>query len=264
MKKCVLKNNILVLAFAGFATLAGCKSGYSLVEVEGSPIPVTAEYEAYPDMEAEEILCPYKLKVDSMMLPVIGHSAANLTAKRPESPLSNLIADVLRGAARPVVGREADVAVMNMGGIRNALPKGDITFGTIYEIAPFENALCLLTMDGATLEKLFEQIAAVGGEGLSGANLTINNGKIFESPQVNGKFIDPKKEYIVATIDYLAEGNDRLSAFREAKSKTVYKDKLLRNLLLDYVKEMQKKGKAVDAKVEGRIQMVEIITIRED
>lgn len=99
MKKCVLKNNILVLAFAGFATLAGCKSGYSLVEVEGSPIPVTAEYETYPDMEAEEILRPYKLKVDSMMLPVIGHSAANLTAKRPESPLSNLIADVLRGAA---------------------------------------------------------------------------------------------------------------------------------------------------------------------
>ena len=119
-------------------------------------------------------------------------------------------------------------------------------------------------MDGATLEKLFEQIAAVGGEGLSGANLTIDNGKIFESPKVNGKFIDLKKEYIVATIDYLAEGNDRMPAFREAKSKTVYKDKLLRNLLLDYVKEMQKKGKAVDAKVEGRIQMVEIKTIKED
>lgn len=264
MNKSVCKKGILVLALAGLGTLVGCKSGYSLVEVEGGCLPVTAVYETDPDAEAEAILRPYKLKVDSIMLPVIGYSAADLSARRPESPLSNLIADVLRAAAKPVVGRAADVAVMNMGGIRNVLPKGDITFGTIYEIAPFENALCVLTMDGATLEKLFEQIAAVGGEGLSGANLTIDNGKIFESPKVNGKFIDLKKEYIVATIDYLAEGNDRMPAFREAKSKTVYKDKLLRNLLFDYVKEMQKKGKAVDAKVEGRIQMVEIKTIKED
>lgn len=256
MKNLFLKNYVLVMAFAGLGALASCSSGYSLVEVDGGRIPVTAVYEEYPDAEAENILRSYKQKVDSMMLPVIGHSAATLIAERPESPLSNLIADVLRKSAASVIGKEADVAVMNMGGIRNALPEGEITFGTIYEIAPFENALCVLTMDGATLTKLFEQIAAVHGEGLSGAELAISqDGKLVEA-RVSGALVNPQKDYVVATIDYLAEGNDKMSAFREAKSKTQPKGMLLRDLLLDYVKQMKAKGKAINAKTEGRIKIV--------
>lgn len=255
--KNLLNNCVLVMAFAGLGALASCSSGYSLIEVDGGRIPVTAVYEEYPDAEAEAILRPYKQQVDSMMLPVIGRSAANLVAERPESPLSNLIADVLRASTKPVTGKEADVAVMNMGGIRNALPEGDITFGTIYEIAPFENALCVLTMDGVTLEKLFSQIAAVHGEGLSGAELVISQDGKLIGAKVNGKAIDPKKDYMVATIDYLAEGNDRMDAFRDAKTKTLPKGMLLRDLLLDYVKEMQAKGKAVSAKTEGRIKIVD-------
>ena len=105
------------------------------------------------------------------------------------------------------IGKPADVAVMNMGGIRNAMPEGEITFGTVYEIAPFENALCVLTMDGATLKELFGQIASVHGEGLSGAALKIDvEGNLLEA-KVNGRQIDAKKTYTVATIDYLAEGN---------------------------------------------------------
>lgn len=147
--------------------LASCSSGYSLAGVEGGRVAITDVYDRKPDAEALNILKPYQQKVDSIMSPVIGHSAKNLTAYRPESPLSNLMADVLRQAAVRAIGKPADVAVMNMGGIRNAMPEGEITFGTVYEIAPFENALCVLTMDGATLKELFGQIASVHGEGLS-------------------------------------------------------------------------------------------------
>ena len=67
----------------------------------------------------------------------------------------------------------ADVGVTNMGGLRTALPEGDITYGNIYEITPFENTLCIVTMNGVLLRELFENIAAVHGEGLSGACLEI-------------------------------------------------------------------------------------------
>ena len=190
--------------------LASCSSGYSLAGVEGGRVAITDVYDRKPDAEALNILKPYQQKVDSIMSPIIGHSAKNLTAYRPESPLSNLMADVLRQAAVRAIGKPADVAVMNMGGIRNAMPEGEITFGTVYEIAPFENALCVLTMDGATLKELFGQIASVHGEG---------------------------------------------EAFRRASSKIFPKDALLRNLLLDYVKQCEQKGQFVTSQVEGRIKV---------
>ena len=258
MNKNLIKNHWLVVAASGLLIgLGSCSSGYSVVSVEGGRFPMTEAYDVNPDARAEAILAPYKRQVDSIMSPVIGHSAATLTSQRPESPLSNLISDVLRRSASSIIGGEADVAVMNMGGIRNALPEGVVTFGTIYEIAPFENALCVLTMDGKTLIRLFEQIAAVHGEGLSGARLVItSDGKLVDA-KVGGKSVDPRKDYTVATIDYLAEGNDKMPAFRDAKSKTFPKDKVLRDLLIDYVKQCEEKGQFVTARTEGRIKVSE-------
>lgn len=253
MNDWIRKYGLGALIGTGLFLLEGCQSNYSLVSVEGGRVPITATYDECPDREAEELVQQYKDKVDSIMSPVIGYAAATLTAYRPESPLSNWIADVLRDGARQLTGKPADVAVMNMGGIRNSLPQGNITFGTIYEIAPFENALCVVTMDGATLETLFSQIASVHGEGLSGAQLVItSDGKLLEA-KVGGQNIDREKEYTVATIDYLAEGNDKMEAFRDARSKMVSKEHLLRNLLLDCVAGCEKEGKVIDARTENRI-----------
>lgn len=67
----------------------------------------------------------------------------------PESLLSNLVADVLKGAATQVLGKPADMGLMNMGGLRNILSEGEITCGNIYEILPFENSLCVVTLKGS-------------------------------------------------------------------------------------------------------------------
>ena len=233
--------------------LTSCTTHYAVIGIEGGRVPMTTLYDKDPDKEAVAIVERYRTTIDSIMSPVVAHAAKELKAYRPESPLSNLIADVLRQSAKPVIGKEADVAVMNMGGIRSEFSQGDITYGNVFETAPFENALCLLTMNGSTLQKLFTQIAAVHGEGLSGAHLTISkDGKLLKA-SVGGKAIDPQKDYTVATIDYLAEGNDKMPAFREAKTKQLPKGKRLRDLLLQYVEECERKGEFVDAKVEGRI-----------
>lgn len=253
MNEWIRKYGLKTVMGAGLLLLAGCQSNYSLVRVEGGRVPITAVYDEYPDKEAEKLVEHYKEKVDSIMSPVIGYATATLTAYRPESPLSNLIADVLRDGAKQLTGQPADVAVMNMGGIRNALPEGNITYGTIYEIAPFENALCVVTMDGATLETLFSQIASVHGEGISGAQLVITSDGKLEEAKVGGRKIEKDKEYTIATIDYLAEGNDKLEAFRDARSKQVSKKHLLRNLLLDYVAKCEKEGRVIQAETENRI-----------
>ena len=238
---------------AGMCLLGACSSSYSLVSVEGGRIPVSEVYDANPDEQAALILKPYQQHIDSLMKPVIGHAEAKLTAYRPESPLSNLIADILCESAALKTGVKADVGVMNMGGIRNLLNQGEITFSSIYEISPFQNALVVVTVTGDVLLELFEQIAAVHGEGISGAQLEISKDGKLLSAKVGGKEVDEQSEYRIATIDYLAEGNDHMEAFRKATEKTVPENAILRDLFIEYVKRCEAGGRPVTAKVEGRI-----------
>lgn len=252
-RKLMIKNYVKIGFLAGLFSLYACSSSYTVTGIEGGRVAMTEVYNKDPDAGAAALLRTYQLRIDSIMSPVVGHSAASLTSYRPESPLSNLMADVIKSSASRLTGESVDVAVMNMGGIRSSLSEGEITYGDIFEIAPFENTLCLLTMEGTSLQKLFEQIAALHGEGLSGARLVISKDGELLNATVGGKAIDPKAVYRVATIDYLAEGNDKMSAFLEAKSKTLPAHGLLRDVLLNYVKECEQKGKFVQAEVEGRV-----------
>ena len=96
-------------------------------------------------------------------------------------------------------------------------------------------------------------MAAVHGEGISGAKLIISEEGELLDAKVGGKNIEPEKEYQIATIDYLAEGNDRLEAFKRATAKIEPENATLRDLFIEYVKRCEAKGKAVDAQTEGRI-----------
>lgn len=248
-----MKKYVFYAILAGSLVLTACSSSYSLVSVEGGRVPMTSVYDEQQDQAAWRILQPYQDKIDSLMTPVIGHSARKLEAYRPESPLSNLIADILCQSAEAKLGTKVDVGVMNIGGIRNILNEGNITFGSIYEISPFQNALSVVVLKGADLMELFKQIAAVHGEGLSGAQLVISKDGELLSAKVGGSPVDPQKEYRVATIDYLAEGNDHMETFKNAVSKTEPQEAILRDLFIDYVKQCEAKGVFVNANVEGRI-----------
>lgn len=218
---------------------------------------MNSAFDKNPDLEAMAILAPYKAKIDSIMSPVIGRSAINMRAYRPESPLSNLVADILRETAAEYTGETADIGIVNIGGLRNDLPQGNITYGDIYEIVPFENSLCILTLQGEDLEDLFEEIAKVHGEGLSGACLEITEDGELVSATVKGKEIDEDKMYTVATINYLAEGNDGMPSFTKAKEMVCPQGATLRKVFLDYVARFTEQGKEVDAGLEGRIKLVD-------
>ena len=88
----IVKNSIKIVLLGGTLLLGGCASGYLVKDIEGGRVAMTAEYDKNPDRDAEAILQPYRRVVDSIMSPVVGHSARALEAYRPESPLSNLLA----------------------------------------------------------------------------------------------------------------------------------------------------------------------------
>lgn len=245
---------------AGFIFLSSCQSTrhstrttYKVVQAKGYRISMDSTFDKNLDEKAINILQPYKEKVNKQMNEVLGYAEMKMERSRPEALLSNLVADVLKNAATKYTGRPADVSLINIGGLRNILPQGNITIGHIFEILPFDNSLCIVTLKGSVLKTLFSEIAKAGGEGISGAHLIITTNGRLEAATVNNKQIDDTKLYTVSTIDYLAEGNGGMLALTENEGKICPDGETLRKLFIDFLKAQTAAGKHITAKIEGRI-----------
>ena len=237
--------------------IVSCKTHYQVVSIERSRIVVDARYDTHQDAEAVAFLAPYQHLIDSIMGPVVGYSAKFMQSHRPESELSNLLADIMVWAAKDY-NEQVDFGVYNMGGIRASLPEGKVTYGDILDIAPFENKIAFGTLSGAEVLELFSQMASHGGDGVSHAvRMVITKDGKLVSATLHGQEIDPKKDYRFATIDYLLGGNDKMLALK--KSRNIHspqeKENNSRFVIMNYFREMMKQGKKVDAEIEGRIQI---------
>jgi 2',3'-cyclic-nucleotide 2'-phosphodiesterase (5'-nucleotidase family) len=236
-------------------SLTACTSHYQLSQVSRSRIVVDSRYDRQPDAAAAAFLAPYKQKVDSTMSPIVGRAAHNMAAGRPESDLSNLLSDILIWAGKDY-GEKPVLAVYNMGGIRATITKGDVTIGDVLDMAPFENKICFLTLTGEKLTELFRQIASRLGEGVShGVVLTVSpDGQLLDA-RLNGQAIAPKASYRIATIDYLAYGNDGMVAFKDGTDRVMPSDEKnnVRYVIMNYFSNEMAQGREVSAKIEGRI-----------
>jgi 2',3'-cyclic-nucleotide 2'-phosphodiesterase (5'-nucleotidase family) len=197
------------------------------------------------------LVASYKTQLDIEMNVPVGVAARTLQKGYPESPLSNFTADAMLQVAETVWGG-VDFAVMNMGGLRSALNQGTVTVGNLYEVYPFENRLVLLELPGAAVRDLFDFIASNGGEGLSGTVNLVVRKRAVESLKINGKPLDVSKTYRVATIDYLAEGNDGMTAFRQA-TKVEDTRRQLRDWMIEYVKTLTENNTEINATIDNRV-----------
>lgn len=252
MKRQVTKL-FLGVALSGLLALGSCHSSYKLTKVDGEMIPIDSVWDKHPDARAVALLTPYKAKIDSMMYRVMGVSEMTMEKGHPESLLSNLVADVIRESAVQVLGKPADMGLVNVGGLRNTLSEGEITCGAIYEILPFENSLCVVTLKGASLRELFGNIAAKRGNGVSGVQLDITSDGKLIGGTIGGVPIEDEKLYTVVTIDYLADGNDGMEALIQATTRVCPERATLRQIFMDYVDRQTAAGKKITSHLDGRV-----------
>ena len=259
--KSIMKTTFRIFALGAVAVMAvGCTTHYQIAGVERSRIIVNNRFDNEPNVQGTAFLAPFKAQVDEVMSPVMGIAACDMAVARPESSISNLLADIMVWAGKNY-GEKPDFGVYNVGGIRAALSKGVVTYGDINDIAPFENKIAFTTLTGAKVLELFAQIAKRGGEGVShGVELVITSDGKFVSACLNGEEIDPQREYRAVTIDYIVQGNDGMSAFKDGTNTvSPQEDKdNSRFLIMNYFKAMHAAGKEVDAKVEGRITVCDL------
>ena len=222
---------------------------YALKSVVGGRVEITKGLVSKVDYD---LISNYKPAVDSLMSPILGESAVYMDASRPESLLSNWVADVMVNTAAEL-DWDVDMGLCNIGGLRSSMPKGEVTVGDIMSIAPFENTLCLLSVKGKDLLELLRQIAKSGGEGVSSSlRMVITSDGALMSTFVNGKKVRKNRIYNIVTIDYLAEGNDGMDALKHAVKRVDTKF-FMRDVLMNFIKRQSERGVLLDSKIEGRI-----------
>ncbi len=190
-------------------------------EFEYRLIPVTDRFAPEKlDKRMMAFIEPYKVKVDSVNSHVIGRSLYSLQNNSRVGGYTNWIADLtdsyghhvtdsLRAAGVDIA--PVDFAIMNVGGIRSAMPEGDVTEGQILSTFPFANRYVITRLKGSDIIDALKVAARKGGEAVS-KELTVTmtpEGEL-ENVYLNLQPLDPEGFYNVMTIDYLAQGNDDL------------------------------------------------------
>jgi len=241
---------LLPLAFFLCLYLIACQSHTHLVQSDTKYIAISNTQQA--DQDIEQMIAPYKEKMSAEMNTVIGTTTKMLTLMKPESSLGNWAADLVYQKTAQYVDVPVDFAILNYGGLRiPSIPKGEITKSKVFELMPFDNIMVAVAITGSELELLFNRAALGGGWPISSqVSMTIHKEKA-QNVLINGKKIDPKKLYYVATNDYLANGGDKCSFLKDNKKVTT--NRLFRNVIMEYIQEQTKAGKQIDANIEKRV-----------
>ena len=126
----------------------------------------------------------------------------------PESALGNLVTGAL------LESFAADVAIHNVtGGLRAALPAGELTFGDVYEMFPFDNRVVILELSGAELREVLRVQAGKrrGRAGIAGvrAAVTCRHGEAEVAiVRDSGEPVPDGQHLRVVANDFLATGGD--------------------------------------------------------
>lgn len=134
-----------------------------------------------------------------------------LTLKgNPESLLGNMFTDAV------LASFDGDISVHNVtGGIRAILPAGDITFGEIYEIMPFDNRVVILELTGAELRQIVanqlpREYRKAGFSGMRIAVSCENDVLDIDLELDDGRSVSNDDVLRVVANDFLALGGDSI------------------------------------------------------
>jgi 5'-nucleotidase/UDP-sugar diphosphatase len=183
--------------------------------------------EIRPEQDKEDkrvlnIVAKYKHKVDALFTEKVGEAEVDLdgeNVRKGGTNLGNLIADIIRQVSG------ADVTIINGGGIRASIKRGEIKVKDVYTALPFDNYIVAIKLTGKQIWEALEH--GVSGVEEEEGRFPQVSGIIFRySPSerrgsriketfIKGNPVDLEKEYIVATNDFLAVGGDGYKVFAE-------------------------------------------------
>jgi len=230
-----------ILNFCFLLLIFSCKP-LNISKIEGKRLNVDENLTA--NQNIENFIKPYREKVNRDLDSIISFAPETYSKSDGElnTAIGNLMADAVYNEGNPVffkrTGNSIDFVLLNHGGIRSIISKGNITTRTAYEVMPFENSVVVVAMKGNKVNEMMNYLArAKRAHPISyQLQLTLDKNNEIISATVNGKPINKNKTYYVATNDYLYNGGDGMDFFYPNEGLTVLNYKI-RNVLIDNFKK---------------------------
>jgi 5'-nucleotidase len=188
------------------------------------------------------LVSKYATLVAPLANEVVGSVTGDITRTNNtagESALGDVIADAQLAATSDPLFGGAVLALMNPGGIRadilhgqisgGELP-GEVTYGELFSVQPFNNVMTVMTCTGAQIEALLEQQWTTNTDGtIRQTVLQVSNGFSYTwnaagpvgsrvdpaTITIGGVPVDPAASYRVAMNNFLAGGGDGFSVFTQ-------------------------------------------------
>ncbi|MBN9237200.1 MULTISPECIES: 5'-nucleotidase C-terminal domain-containing protein [Phyllobacteriaceae] len=218
-------------------------------EASGNPIPLDKSVTPDPQVLAriKELGAP----IEELKAKQVGETTAAIDGSRDncrarECTMGNLVSDAVLDRVK---GQGVEIVFTNGGGLRASIKEGKVTMGDVLTVLPFQNTVATFKVPGKTIVGALEHGVSGVEEGkgqfpqVAGLKYAFdksapaNGGRVKSVEVMEGgqwKPIDPAKEYIVASNNYVRQGGDGYKLFVDAKDAYDYGPSL-EQVVADYV-----------------------------
>ncbi|WP_243299278.1 bifunctional metallophosphatase/5'-nucleotidase [Bacillus litorisediminis] len=231
-------------------------------EIELQPTVIEVDHTVPEDPEMKELADYYQNKLEEELGKTIAKletpllHGENHESRYQETNIGNFVAASYRAYFN------ADIGLMNGGGIRSSIEAGDFTLRDAYTILPFRNKIVLAKVSGKTIRAALEngvsKVETLGGGFLQVSGMSYSYrpsnpvGERVEEIFINQEPLDPNKEYLVALPNYIYNGGD---GYNFSGSETIVGEESARTdaeVLIEYAKSLE----VIRVEAEGRITVL--------
>ncbi len=202
----------------------------------------------------ESFVAPYRKRIDQVLDSTLAYAPEMLTKQdgRYNTSAGNLLADIILEQANPIfksrTGKNIDFVLLNHGGIRSVVSKGNVSARTAYEVMPFENSIVVVELSGKSVLKMVDFLMSSNrAHPIGGLQIILDKNDSLKSLLIQGSVFDENKNYFIASSNYLVTGGDNMNFFKEMLGATDT-EYLIRNAMIDYFMKVD----TVSAKVDDR------------
>ncbi len=173
--------------------------------------------EIEPDPEVRALVAEFLAETDAISEATIGVTMAQPLFRVRGSEAGYALGRLIADAQREATG--AEVAIMNNGGIRTGLAAGEVTFGEVLAIQPFENTLIRLNLPGDRLLATLEHVLSRGSPDahISGMSIVYDpdgtpGHRVVRAALDDGRPIENDGVYIVTANTFMVAGGSGYEA----------------------------------------------------
>jgi len=227
-----------------------------LTKINGKIIPI--DHNIHPLSEYDDYIEPYRNHINQDLDNVLSYAPENMDKSQGkwQTTIGNFLADITLEKANSLFekskGKKVSICLLNHGGIRAPIAKGDVTARTAYQIMPFENSLIIAELKAEQIIEMVEYFVQVQrAHPIAGMQIELSEDQnSYKNILIQGQPLDMTKTYFVATSDFLMTGGDNMVFFEKAISSYDMNYKL-RNLIIDYFTE----NDTIPTVLDDRIRM---------